>query len=239
MVTALAHSLLRRYIRPITIRSISTTTNTTTTTTTTKMSQKPVITSKDPLSTTDARWIKLYKLAYTDEAGRSRAWELAERSTRKGDCDAVAILSLLKSSTTQPSTIIITQFRPPVNKYVVELPAGLIDANESPEQAAVREMKEETGYTVTKVISTSPLVCSDPGMTSANMKLVTVEINTDLEENAPTNIKPELEDGEFIERHVVPIKDLVKTLLDMDKRGFMVDARLMHLALGMDIHRHF
>jgi ADP-ribose pyrophosphatase len=38
------------------------------------------------------------------------------------------------------------QFRPPVDKVCIEVPAGLIDAGETPEQCALRELKEETGY---------------------------------------------------------------------------------------------
>jgi ADP-ribose pyrophosphatase len=38
----------------------------------------------------------------------------------------------------------------------LEFPSGLIDANEKPEEAALRELKEETGY-VGKVTSVSPI----------------------------------------------------------------------------------
>lgn len=38
------------------------------------------------------------------------------------------------------------QFRPPINKVVIEIPAGLVDAGESAAESAVRELKEETGY---------------------------------------------------------------------------------------------
>ncbi len=41
--------------------------------------------------------------------------------------------------------VVIRQFRYPVNAYMYEVPAGLIDAGEDPIEAAVREMKEETG----------------------------------------------------------------------------------------------
>jgi 8-oxo-dGTP pyrophosphatase MutT (NUDIX family) len=48
---------------------------------------------------------------------------------------------------------------------------GLIDDHETPEEAAVRELYEETGYTGT-VTNCSCLLVSDPGMTNATMKLV-------------------------------------------------------------------
>lgn len=38
------------------------------------------------------------------------------------------------------------QFRPPINKVVIEVPAGLVDAGEGAAESAVRELKEETGY---------------------------------------------------------------------------------------------
>jgi ADP-ribose pyrophosphatase len=40
---------------------------------------------------------------------------------------------------------LVSQFRVPMNRYSLELPAGLIDVNESPRHAAIRELKEETG----------------------------------------------------------------------------------------------
>lgn len=52
----------------------------------------------------------------------------------------------------------------------VEFPAGLVDADESPEEAAVRELKEETGY-AGRVLSLSPTIVSDPGLTTANMQV--------------------------------------------------------------------
>jgi ADP-ribose pyrophosphatase len=41
--------------------------------------------------------------------------------------------------------VLLHQFRYPVNDYVYEVPAGLVDEGETPEQAALREMREETG----------------------------------------------------------------------------------------------
>ena len=41
--------------------------------------------------------------------------------------------------------VLIRQYRYPVGDYLYELPAGLIDEGETPEEAAIREMREETG----------------------------------------------------------------------------------------------
>lgn len=41
--------------------------------------------------------------------------------------------------------VLVRQYRYPINKYIYELPAGLIDEGETSEQTAIREMKEETG----------------------------------------------------------------------------------------------
>lgn len=38
------------------------------------------------------------------------------------------------------------QWRAPADAVVIEIPAGLMDPGESPEECALRELREETGY---------------------------------------------------------------------------------------------
>lgn len=47
--------------------------------------------------------------------------------------------------------LLIRQYRPSIESYTLELPAGQIDKNESPRKAAVRELYEETGYVCKKI----------------------------------------------------------------------------------------
>ena len=81
--------------------------------------------------------------------------------------------------------MIIEQYRPPIGKYIIgqtvifvpigtkihisinysaELPAGLIDDGETPEEAANRELQEETGYKAKGVIDSSAVLANDPGL---------------------------------------------------------------------------
>lgn len=47
---------------------------------------------------------------------------------------------------------------------------GLVDEGETPEQAAIRELKEETGYEADSVIESTPLTVVDPGQLESNLQ---------------------------------------------------------------------
>lgn len=50
--------------------------------------------------------------------------------------------------TAEGNVVLIRQYRHGIQDVVVEIPGGMIDPGEEPEAAAVRELEEETGYTV-------------------------------------------------------------------------------------------
>lgn len=190
----------------------------------------PKITSLTPLPSSEAKWIKLQKATYTDAKGKERIWELASRNTTSASgVDAVAMGNIIYHPTNPPSTILVIQFRPPVNAFTIEWPAGLIDANETAEEAAVRELYEETGYRG-KVVSTSPAVAADPGMTSANMKLCMMEVHLKEGDKEP---EQHLDEGEDIQRVVVPLSEMFERLEEFASEGYVVAAKLYHWAAGV------
>ncbi|KAL2062238.1 hypothetical protein VTL71DRAFT_6504 [Oculimacula yallundae] len=195
------------------------------------------IVSTEPLDPSKAKWIKSILTTYTDPTGKTRTWEHAERPTRpKGsDIDAVGIVAVLEMNS-GPELLLQKQFRPPINKVCIEVPAGLVDAGETAEQAAVRELKEETGY-VGVVSESSPVMFNDPGFCNTNLKMVHVTVDMAKPENK--NPQPELEGGEFIECFTVPLKELYEECKKLEKEGYAIDARVATLAEGIEIARQW
>lgn len=79
------------------------------------------------------------RTSYTDPMGQKRTWESAERSTRpeNSPVDGVGIVAILQKPS-GPELLLQKQFRPPINKVVIEVPAGLVDKGETAKESAVR-----------------------------------------------------------------------------------------------------
>ncbi|KAF9782911.1 NUDIX hydrolase domain-like protein [Thelephora terrestris] len=190
------------------------------------MSNQPKILSEESLPLSEAKWVTLKKITWQDDKGVQRFWESAQRTTRKATgIDAVAIFALIRSKTNAfpLSTIIIEQYRPPVGKFVV----GLMDENETPEKAALRELHEETGYIGEEVVDVSPMLATDPGMTNSIMKLVSVAVTCKDQLETP---EQKLDDGESITLRIVELSKLNQIL--------KVDAKLAMFATAYDLGRN-
>ncbi len=117
----------------------------------------------DKTVTWTGNFLQSISLEYCTSAGKRATWEAYERVGCSG---AVAIVPF----TGEGEVIVVKQFRPPVNKYVIEFPAGLNDRNESLEEVANRELLEETGYRVGSL----SFVCQGPLSAGTSSELLTV-----------------------------------------------------------------
>ncbi|OAL69463.1 ADP-ribose pyrophosphatase [Trichophyton violaceum] len=217
--------------------------------------KKPALLSTGPLDPSEARWIGLVKRTYTDPNGVTRTWEAAERLTRSDSAiDGVGIVTIL-SKPSGPELLLQKQYRPPIDMVTIEIPAGLVDAGETAEECAVRELREETGY-VGVVQQKGPILYngflggnienrplteksnSDPGFCNTNMNMVHVRVDMSLPENQ--NPKPKLEDDEFIESFSIPLAKLFEETKRLEREeGYAIDAHVGTLAEGIEMARQW
>ncbi len=183
--------------------------------------QFPAVT--DSVTLASGRFLELRTLTWIDRHGNIRQWESADR---RGDQRAVLMIATLRPS---GRIVLIRQFRPPVDAHVIEFPAGLIDGDESPETAALRELREETGY-IGQVESVSPFACSSPGLTGEAVALVEITIDETLPENVSPIAQPDT--GEDIERFTVPLAGLQAFLDEQVKAGSRIDNKVVAYALA-------
>lgn len=186
---------------------------------------------EEDTSSKETKFIGLKKFWFTDAMGEKKPWDVAIRKTRgKSGVDAVAIASIIRQANKPVSTIIIRQYRAPAKAICVEFPAGLVENDDTVKDTAHKELEEETGYKG-EVTDISPIIVSDPGMSSANMQLATVELEIQKGQKPP---KPKLQGGEYIEQDIVPLNELYDKLVKYSSEGMKVDARLWHWAAGFN-----
>lgn len=183
--------------------------------------QTPQITGKETIGS--GNWLRLNNIYYTDPDGKERVWEAAERTTN----GAVGMFAWLRPSN---RLILVRQFRVPVNAYVIECPAGLIDPNEDPQVTAIRELYEETGYhgTINKIFPNS---VSSPGLSSEGIQLLTMEV--DELATANQDPQPQLEESEFIETVLVKAEELMDYITARVEAGDLVDSKVLVYAAAI------
>ena len=201
--------------------------------------EKAKLLTSTPVTNPDkCKWIGLQELTYMDPNGIERKWDCAVRLTRNSSgVDGIGILTILKYNDGRPDELLLEkQFRPPTGGVCIEMPAGLIDKNEPIWTAALRELREETGY-VGKVINEGPIIFNDPGFTNTNMSIVTVEVDMSLPEKQ--NPKANMEDNEFIECFKIPLSKFPEEIGKLYEQGYKLDARLQNIAFGISFARRY
>ncbi|MCK5847956.1 MAG: NUDIX hydrolase [Caldisericia bacterium] len=135
------------------------------------------------------KWIGVLEKTFECENGDESKWEVV---TRVKNPISMTMIAQMKDS---KRVVLIRQYRPAIENYVIAFPAGLSESNDIKKEA-LRELKEETGYTGT-VNRISPKLCSNAGLFSDFMHVIEIDINEKAKENL--NPKPKLESSEEIE----------------------------------------
>lgn len=131
-----------------------------------------------------------------------RLRRLTTRSPRTGEDRAIALVETgdwvnVVALTPEREVVLVRQFRHGTGSVTLEIPGGLVDAGERPEEAAVRELREETGHTGREVTRV--------GMVHPNPAFLTNRCYTYLVENCSETHALALDPGEDIEVLRLPL----------------------------------
>lgn len=123
---------------------------------------------------------------------------------------AVAVLAV----TTDNKIVLEYQYRHPVESVMLEIPAGKLEPQEDPLNAAKRELLEETGYQAKhwlKLGSCLPCI-------GYSTERITYYLAKELEEGTPT-----LDEGEFVETILLDVNEC----FDLAYRGEITDSKTL------------
>lgn len=124
----------------------------------------------------NGKYIKMYEMEYLNLDGKSKTYEMASRYNILSENDILSNeasgVSLIIFNESYDKILLLKEFRMATNTTVVNFVSGLIDKNEFPLETAMRELKEETGLDITRVIGILPEAYSAIGIT--NEKTITI-----------------------------------------------------------------
>ena len=141
-------------------------------------------------------------------------WEYVSRT---GSVNAVVIVA-----ETEGKIVLIDQYRVPVGKRCLELPAGLVgdeDPDATVEGTAVKELEEETGYTAERIEVLGDFQ-SSPGMLSESFTLVRAHGLKKVGDGGGT-------EHEDINVHLVAREDIPAFAAERRSEGMAVDVKLL------------
>nr|WP_069311303.1 NUDIX hydrolase [Porphyrobacter sp. LM 6] len=150
-------------------------------------------------------------------------WEYVGRAR---GIKAAAIIALDDDPDGTRHVILVSQYRVPLSRFSLEIPAGLIgdDAGAEGEDAvdaAARELEEETGYRAAQMTSLGEFY-SSPGMVSESFTLLKATGLERVGEGGGT-------EGENITVHRVALRDLARFVAEWRRAGHAVDVRIAML----------
>jgi ADP-ribose pyrophosphatase len=146
-------------------------------------------------------------------------WEFVSRT--RGVSAAVIV------AVDEGHVILVEQYRVPLGKTCLELPAGLIgdeQAGEDVHEAAMRELEEETGYRAEHMVDLGRFHAS-PGMSSEGFNLLRAEGLTKVGEGGGV-------ETEEIVVHRVPLGEVADFIEQKRREGLAMDVKLLLLLAG-------
>lgn len=175
--------------------------------------------------TSNSLYLNTYEIDYTDKKGNHNAWYAASRRNQseflknfKSKDKSLDAVLMAVYHVELKKLVIIKQFRVPLNEFIYEIPAGLIDDGETPIQSLKRELKEETGLELVEIVKSKDKIFSSCGLTDECFNIYFVKADGEISNSYLT-------DNEQIEILAIDQKDasnMVSNPKKMDMKALYV-----------------
>lgn len=131
--------------------------------------------------------------------------------------------------------VLVNEIRPAMlvngdDPFNPALPAGIVDAGETSLQAATRELREETGFSVDNICIIHPGAYVSPGGTSEKMALAVAIIDSS---KAGSGIFGKASEGESIKTEVISSGEFINRA----ERGELYDMKTVTMAFWLAAHK--
>ena len=137
---------------------------------------------KSIITLNQTKFLNFYHAIYENKLGQEKNWFIASRKNEEtikkqyyeGQEDRVDAVLLVAIHEETQKLVMVRQYRVPLNDYIYELPAGLIDDGEDFRVSVARELKEETGLELIDINEKKSCMKAylSPGMTDESVAMV-------------------------------------------------------------------
>lgn len=155
----------------------------------------------------DGKYLKNYELIYKNKSGKEKVYEMVSRKELKEVSEigrnpsGVSIIA-----TSGNKMLLLHEFRMGVNKFVYNLCAGMLEENETIEECIQRELFEETGLAVEKIIEILPPSYAAVAISDTTTYIAFVEVKGNFSDHSSEN--------ELIEAKFYSKEELKKMLVE-------------------------
>lgn len=136
----------------------------------------------------DGKYLKNYELSYENKAGKLKKFEIVSRKELSGPEDLgrrVSGVSIVAFK--DDKMMLLKEFRLSINKEIFNLCAGMLEEGETIEACIARELYEETGLSVRRMISILPPSFSAVGFSDTKTYIAFVEAEGTFEDHTSDN----------------------------------------------------
>ena len=149
------------------------------------------------------KYLNFVSTTFLNKDNKESIWYSAERNNGG---KTVLIAAILDNK-----LVVTKEYRVAIGDYEWSLPAGLVDNNELPKEAAKRELKEETNIDMVSIQEITPYLYNSAGMTNEVVSIVFCTANG-IVDNSGT------ESSEDIQCFLMNSNELLELMDDPEKK---------------------